>query len=203
MVRTWDTLISFFFVTVSLLLTMALRSVALNPIVARRSIARYSPDKVAPAIVDRALEAAVLAPNHFLSAPWRFYTLGPETVQGKILSALPADKAKAFEQIPHWMIVTMHSEHDFSSKLWLEDHAATSCAIQNFLLSLATEGIGSKWMTGALGVGPEKMLEAVDAKEGEHFMGAIWYGIPEKELSEGTKAPRKKRTLEECRVDLP
>ena len=33
--------------------------------------------------------------------------------------------------------------------------AACACAIQNFMLSLAEEGIGSKWMTGALGAAPE------------------------------------------------
>ena len=51
---------------------------ALNPLKARRSVAKYS-DKAVPAdATTKALEAAIQAPNHFLSEPWRFYTAGPE-----------------------------------------------------------------------------------------------------------------------------
>ena len=35
------------------------------------------------------------------------------------------------------------------------------------MLSLAADGVGSKWMTGALGAAPEDVLAAVGAKEGE------------------------------------
>ena len=49
---------------------------ALNPLKARRSVAKYS-DKAVPAdATTKALEAAIQAPNHFLSEPWRFYTAG-------------------------------------------------------------------------------------------------------------------------------
>ena len=60
-------------------------------------------------------------------------------------------------------------EHDLSEKLGLEDHAACACAIQNFMLSLAEEGIGSKWMTGALGAAPEDVMAAVGAPAGEQL----------------------------------
>ena len=39
---------------------------------------------------------------------------------------------------------------------------AVACATQNFMLSLAEDGVGSKWMTGALGAAPEDVLKAVD-----------------------------------------
>ena len=60
---------------------------------------------------------------------------------------------------------TCKSEHDLSEKLGLEDHAAVACAIQNLMLSFAGDGVGSKWMTGALGAPPEAVLEAVGAGE--------------------------------------
>ena len=45
-----------------------------------RKQAKYDTSRAVPAdVVQRALDAAVLAPNHFLSEPWRFYTCGPET----------------------------------------------------------------------------------------------------------------------------
>ena len=108
-----------------------------------------------------------------------------------------------FEGVPEWLVVTLCSEHEEGSKLWLEDHAACACAMQNFMLSLAADNVGSKWMTGALGSAPEDVLAAVgvDASK-EKMMGAIWYGYPAKDLSEA-KAPPRKLGLAGVRVDLP
>ena len=54
------------------------RSTALNALKARRSVVKYSDKAVPAAATTKALEAAIQAPNHFLSEPWRFYTAGPE-----------------------------------------------------------------------------------------------------------------------------
>ena len=170
------------------------RSTALNALKARRSVVKYSDKAVPASATQRALEAAIMAPNHFLSEPWRFYTAGPET-KAK-LCGLNEEKRKAAEGVPEWLVVTCASEHDLSEKLGLEDHAACACAIQNFMLSLAEDGIGSKWMTGALGAAPEDVMAAVGAPAGEKLMGAIWYGYPAKDLAEDAKAPPRKKGLD-------
>mmetsp|Transcript_4904 Transcript_4904/g.14534 ORF Transcript_4904/g.14534 Transcript_4904/m.14534 type:complete len:193 (+) Transcript_4904:99-677(+) len=178
-----------------LLAGAAQRAVALNNLLARRSTVKYDTSKAVPESVTKAaLEAAILAPNHFLSEPWRFYTAGPET-KAK-LCGLNEDKRKAAEGVPEWLVVTLASEHALDEKLGLEDHAAASCAIQNFMLSLAADGVGSKWMTGALGAAPEDVMAAVGAGEGEHLMGAIWYGYPAKDLADDAKAPPRKKGLD-------
>ena len=64
------------------------------------------------------------------------------------------------------------------------------------MLSLAEQGIGSKWMTGALGAAPEDVMAAVGAPAGEKLMGAIWYGYPAKDLAEDAKAPPRKKGLD-------
>ena len=167
----------------------------LNALLARRSVVKYDNSKPVPEeAVQRALDAAILAPCHFLSEPWRFYSCGPET-KAK-LCGLNEDKRAMAEGVPEMLVVTMASEHDIDAKLGLEDHAAVACATQNFMLSLANEGIGSKWMTGALGAAPEDVLAAVGAGEGERLMGAIWYGYPAKELTEDAKAPPRKKGLD-------
>eukprot|EP00966_Prymnesium_polylepis_P325322 7381298-Prymnesium_polylepis.1 len=113
-----------------------------------------------------------------------------------------------FEGVPGWMIVTVSTEYDdaglISTKKGLEDHAAVSCAIQNMMLSFSDDGIGSKWMTGALGIAPEAILGAVgaDAAE-ERFMGAIWYGYPAKPLDPDSKAPPRKLGLDGVLKTLP
>mmetsp|Transcript_129381 Transcript_129381/g.242087 ORF Transcript_129381/g.242087 Transcript_129381/m.242087 type:complete len:241 (+) Transcript_129381:85-807(+) len=172
-----------------------------SPLTARRSVVKYDIDKPVPEeVTSRALEAAILAPNHFLSEPWRFYTCGPETKEK--LRGLNEDKRKMAEGVPEMLVVTVASEHDLSEKLGLEDHAAVSASVQNFMLQLAADGLGSKWMTGALGAAPEAVLEAVGAPEGEKLMGVIWYGYPAKALEEA-KAPPRKKGLEGVLTKLP
>merc|ERR1711871_453868 len=112
----------------------------LNALLARRSVAKYDTTKAVPAeATERALQAAIMAPNHFMGEPWRFYTCGPET-KAK-LCGLNEEKRAAAEGVPEMMIVAMESEHEIDAKLGLEDHAAVACATQNFMLSLASEGI--------------------------------------------------------------
>ena len=82
------------------------------------------------------------------------------------------------------------------NKFALEDHAATAAAVQNMMLSLASDGVGSKWMTGAMGIGPEELLKLVGAdNKTEHFMGVIFIGIPAEKTSE-MKVPSRKNGLD-------
>mmetsp|Transcript_9857 Transcript_9857/g.16419 ORF Transcript_9857/g.16419 Transcript_9857/m.16419 type:complete len:208 (+) Transcript_9857:18-641(+) len=114
-----------------------------------------------------------------------------------VLCTLNEEKRAMFEGVPGWIVVTVATEYDemglISTKQGLEDHAAVACAIQNMMLSFSSDGVGSKWMTGALGIPPEKILDAVGADAtSERFMGAIWFGYPEKPLDpEGRMPPRK------------
>ena len=143
-----------------------------------------------------------MAPNHFLSEPWRFYTCGPET-KAK-LCGLNEDKRKAAEGVPEWLVVTLASEHKLTEKLGLEDHAATACAVQNFMLSLAAEGCASKWMTGAMGIPPSKLMEVAGADEAtEHFMGILFFGRPAKPTDTMDVPKRKKGLGEPVLTTLP
>ena len=165
----------------------------------RRSVKQYRAGGSVPeATLARAFAAAVLAPNHFLTQPWRFYLLGP-TARAKIV-ALNEKKADEFGQVPGWLVATIATEYDekglISTKKGLEDHAATACALQNFMLSLAAEGYGSKWMTGALGIAPDAILAAVGADPvAERFMGVIWHGAPEQPLA-GASAPARSKGVD-------
>lgn len=164
----------------------------------RRSIKEYKQAAVPAGVVTRALESAILAPNHFLTEPWRFRICGPETVSA--FCALNEDKRAMFQKVPGWLVVTLKTDPDMSSKKALEDHAAVSCAVQNFQLSLRADGVGAKWMTGALGIAPDAIMKAAACPSGEHFMGVIWYGY---EKGSVTKAPTRKLGLAGCLTELP
>ena len=44
----------------------------------RRSVRQFSSRVITRAEIERMLDAAVQAPNHRLTQPWRFYVLGPD-----------------------------------------------------------------------------------------------------------------------------
>jgi len=182
------------------ILASADECVVFSTLAQRRSVAKYDASKAVPdTIVQAALEAAILAPNHFLTEPWRFYDCGTATRDK--LCALNEDKRGMFEGVPGWMVVSVATEYDdagaISTKKGLEDHAAVACAIQNMMLSFSDDGVGSKWMTGALGIAPEKILETVGADaEAERFMGVIWYGYPASPLDPEGKVPPRKLGLD-------
>merc|ERR1712106_1191235 len=105
------------------------------------------------------------------------YNLGPSAVEK--LGEINEAKAKMFSGVPGWMVVTCKTEHldedgGISAKLALEDHATVSCAIQNFMQSLAEDGVGTKWMTGALGIAPEDVLDAAGVSSDEKMVGVVW-----------------------------
>src|SRR3954464_11075940 len=69
---------------------------ALDTLRNRRSIRQFTDRQPTREEVERILDAAVLAPNHRLTQPWRFYVLGPEARHAYGL-ALGARKAKKLE----------------------------------------------------------------------------------------------------------
>src|SRR3954470_1257508 len=71
-------------------------SSTLEALHARRSIRQFTPREVTRAEVETILDAAVAAPNHRLTQPWRFYVLGPEARRAYGL-ALGNRKAKKIE----------------------------------------------------------------------------------------------------------
>src|ERR1051325_6804007 len=72
----------------------------------RRSIKRFTDRPITRAEIERLLDAAVRAPNHRLTQPWRFYVLGPEARyayglalgERKAKKVDDAEKARAMKQ---------------------------------------------------------------------------------------------------------
>ena len=57
-----------------------------------------------------------------------------------------------------------------------EDYKAVCCAVQNFMLSMWSEGIGTKWTTGPVQTTPEfSEICGIDRSK-ERVVGIIWYG---------------------------
>jgi nitroreductase len=125
----------------------------------RRTIHLFDGRAPDDALVERAIEAAVQAPNHRRTRPWRFYRLGEATrralverntelVRQQKGEQAAANKQRAWEQIPVLLVVTSRLSDDPLRQL--EDYGATCAAIQNLSLYLHSAGVASKWSTGGV-----------------------------------------------------
>src|SRR5262245_57585058 len=60
----------------------------------RRSHKVYGPEPVSRAVVEELLELARWAPNHFVTEPWRFRVIGPETFERLVEAGEPNERSK-------------------------------------------------------------------------------------------------------------
>ena len=154
----------------------------------RRTIHDFVPGSAPPGtVIQAAIDHAAMAPNHYLSRPWRFYLPGPETAEGicRLNAALvrsargeaaAENKLKRWRQIPGWMVLTCARSADPIRQR--EDFAACCCAAQNFMLYLWGQGYGVKWTTGEVtqDAGFYALL-GIDAAS-EDVVGLFWFGRP-------------------------
>lgn len=153
----------------------------------RRTIGAFRPECPPKEFVLAALEAAIWAPNHRKTEPWRFTFLGLQSVRQIIelnfelvaakKSAEEAEKKRRqWSAVPGWLLVTCALSHDLIQQE--EDYAACCCAIQNLMLSLWNRGIGAKWSTGNVTRHARFAEIAGFDPQQERTVGLIWYGYP-------------------------
>lgn len=155
----------------------------------RRTIHAFSPDPIAPDVLERAVEAAHHAPSHRMIWPWRFVRLGP-VARAAVADAAVALKAKG-ASLPDDEVAAIRQKFLEVPELWvigqlmhpdparaLEDYAAVACAVQNLCLSLHADGVGSKWSTGAVTTAPATYAAAGVDPDVERIVGFLWIGRP-------------------------
>lgn len=142
--------------------------------------------------LEKCLNAALYAPNHKLTQPWRFWVLG-EQYKTKVAHIYADNRAtkkntpeddcyqcfydlaiEKFAKIPTVILVGQQkSANPLTSK---EDYAACSCAIQNFQLMAWQQHIGVQWSTGPI-INDERTFAAlgINAEEIE-LIGALYIG---------------------------
>jgi nitroreductase len=162
-----------------------------DAIAQRRSIKKFQDRPVTREEIESLLEAAVLAPNHHLTQPWRFYVLGPEARRGYGLALgerkarkLPdPDAANAMrskigaehEAFPALIAVAMVLHENPETRE--EDYAAVMQAIANIMLAAVERGLGTHMRTGAVMDDPAARA-AVGVGEGERIVALVNVGVP-------------------------
>jgi nitroreductase len=108
---------------------------------ARRTLKEFRDEPVPGTVVRELLELAVLAPNHHLTQPWRFWVLGRETLER--LSEVTGDRKLL--RSPTAVVAGVARSDDAQQAD--EDYAATACALQNAMLAARGRGLASYWRT--------------------------------------------------------
>lgn len=177
----------------------------------RRTVHRFDATEVDDGVLRRAIECAIAAPNRSGTEPWRFIKLGKQTIaklvelRGKIEGS--GGSFVSWTRVPHWIVVTYPRKKPNSgpdgNMQQREDFKSVCCAVQNFMLSMWSEGIGTKWTDGPIQRTDEfAKLCGVDLEK-EKVAGVIWYGFAKGGLSRGVQAKYRKKGVEEVLDILP
>ena len=161
----------------------------LEAIASRRSVGRVLPEPLPREAVEELLAAAVAAPNHHLTAPWRFVVLAGDARRevgeaharavARAKPDLPAEglakEAARLERAPVVVAaIVLGSDDPVQAR---EDRDAVAAAIQNLLLAAHGAGLGAMWRTGAMVDEPE-VREALGLAPGDAVVGFVYLGRP-------------------------
>ena len=174
----------------------------------RRSVSALTDAVPSREMVERIIEAAVWAPNHHLTEPWRFHVLAGDARQamgdaiGDTLTrdldmSEPVNMAEArsarvkLSRAP--VVIVVSQEGNLDPVGDLEDYAACCCATQNLLLAAHAEGLASKWRTGAMASYPAAR-EYLGLGEHDRIVAFVYLGYP------SVSAPPDRRARKAPRV---
>jgi nitroreductase len=176
----------------------------------RRTIHQFDASiRVPDHVVRAAVQAAIYAPNHGMTEPWRFVQLGPKTIRriATLNAKSMEDKEKAakklarWQAMPGWCVVTCQRSPD-NELLELEDYAACCCATHNFCLAMHAQGVGTKWTTGPVTRTREfAEICKIDVTK-ELVVGCLWYGYAKDGLA-SAGAPLRRKGVDDVLCQLP
>ena len=187
---------------------------AADVIPARRTVRSFKREPVDPAAVRRAVAAAVTAPAPHHSEPWRFVIVSSEAARTRLLDAMleawVADlrrdgftedqiarrtrRGLPLREAPLIIVPCLETSAAHAYPDERRSHAeqvmftvAIGAAVQNLLVALAVENLGSAWISSALFC-QDVAARALDLPEGWLPMGAVAVGHPA-----GSPPPRPPR----------
>jgi len=156
----------------------------------RRTHKAFGPEPLPREQVEELLELARWAPNHHLTAPWRFRVLGPRALDRLKGVAGPEGAAK-LDRAPTLIVVSCVLAED--SIQCEEDLHATAVASYIVLLAAHARGLAGYWRTPGL-LRSDEGRAAVGLPEGERFVGLLHLGRPRQQKEPPQRPPVEQTT---------
>lgn len=151
----------------------------------RRSTKNFTDEPIDPAVVRELVDLAQWAPNHNLTAPWRFRLVGPEATQA-LIDIAPADKKGKVVKAQTRVLVSCVAAGDPTRRD--EDLAATAAAVQNLLLAATARGIDTFWQSPTIpNLAPARFKLGIPADE--QLVAVIHLGYAKDERPAPERSP--------------
>jgi nitroreductase len=138
----------------------------------RRTHKAFGPEPLAREELLELLELARWAPNHHLTAPWRFRVVGPEAL-ARLKEVAGPEGAVKLDRAPTLVVVSSALGEDPVQNE--EDLHATAVASYIVLLSAHARGLAGYWRTPGLLRSAEGRA-AVGLPDDERFVGLLHLG---------------------------
>lgn len=157
----------------------------------RRTHKAFTPEPLSREELSELLDLAAWAPNHHLTAPWRFRVLGPRAL-ARLKQVAGPEGATKLERCPTLVVVSCALSGDPVQDE--EDLHATAVASYIVLLAAHGRGLAGYWRTLGLLRGEEGRA-AVGLPEGERFVGLLHLGHPRQERPAPPRPPVAETTV--------
>lgn len=157
----------------------------------RHSQGKVKQDPIPRQLIEKLLNAAVQAPNHYKVRPWRFVVLtgAARDKLGDVMSASLQDRHPDFPQeafdkahatpLRAPVVIAVSVDKPMEEKvLEIENICATAAACQNLLLAAQAEGLAVKWRTGEW-ARDAKVKEFLGFAPEQHLIAFLYVGHPE------------------------
>jgi nitroreductase len=164
----------------------------------RRMAWRFKEDAVRKSAVEQMLDAAVWAPNHRLTEPWRFFVLEKGGDIRRKVAELAyefsiqrnndptrAEKARQSVLEPP-IVIYVYCLPGPTEEVTQENYAAVCCAAQNISLAGVAEGLAVTWETGGPTRHP-KLKKTLGAEDDWTMVTMLSIGVP-------AESPSSRRT---------
>ncbi len=157
----------------------------------RHSQNKIKQDPLPLTMIEKLLDAAVQAPNHYKVRPWRFVVLtgAGRNKLGDVMAVSQQEQHPEFPQevfektralpLRAPVVIAVGADKPSEAKvLEIENICAAAAAVENLLLAAQAMGLGAKWRTGEW-ARAARVKGFLGFDPDQHIVGFIYIGYPE------------------------
>ena len=168
----------------------------------------FTGETIPDSTISTLLSSANWAPTHGFTEPWRFVVFSGDSINSlasfqselykssiskELYKDLKYEKLKTNPHLASHIIAIVVEKSVGTNISLLEEMVATSCAVQNVLLSAAAENIAVHWTTGGM-IYKDEMKTFLGFTEKDQVLGFLYLGKSPEHIN---KEGRRLSTIED------